>query len=256
MKRCPTCQRTFTDSNLSFCTDDGTPLTQVESGSPDNEWGAVAYKPPSYQAAADKPKRSALPWVLGIGIVVIVVIAGLGIAAAVFVPRMMREQEVRRAAENPPPPGLKPTPSGNVNASTPEAPAETIKTPPPTDKELVLSQLTQLEHDWTVANFNADKKKLELILADDYVGPATANVNGPTQGKDEYIRRIERDTSVEKWDFADLELTLRGERATLVGKVHFTIQGKVQTFSFTDKFVWRDGRWQATGSVVVRATDL
>jgi hypothetical protein len=35
-----------------------------------------------------------------------------------------------------------------------------LSSPPPTDKEVVLAQLTDLEHEWTVANLNADKKKL------------------------------------------------------------------------------------------------
>lgn len=37
MKRCSTCQRTFTDDNLTFCLDDGSPLLGVESN-----WASVA----------------------------------------------------------------------------------------------------------------------------------------------------------------------------------------------------------------------
>ena len=37
-------------------------------------------------------------------------------------------------------------------------------------RTLVLAQLKNLEHEWTVANINADKKQLDKILADDYVG--------------------------------------------------------------------------------------
>jgi len=47
----------------------------------------------------------------------------------------------------------------------------------------VLQDLTDLEHEWTVANINADKKKLDRILADDYVG---ASADGTPQGKAEY----------------------------------------------------------------------
>jgi uncharacterized protein DUF4440 len=106
--------------------------------------------------------------------------------------------------------------------------------------------LTQLENEWTVANLNADKKKLDRILADDYVGQS--NQEGELQTKAEYIRTIERDTNVEKWDFSNLRLTLAGDRATLAGTVTFVVQGRNLTFDFIDKFVWRDGRWQATGS--------
>src|SRR6185295_1947163 len=93
----------------------------------------------------------------------------------------------------------------------------------------------------------ADRKKLAEILADDYVGPTS---DGKIQGKAEYIRTIERDTSIEKWDFQDLRLSLHGDRATLLGRVHFQLKDKELVFDFVDRFVWREGRWQATGSEV------
>jgi hypothetical protein len=118
---------------------------------------------------------------------------------------------------------------------------------PPANQDQVLAQLTDLEHDWTVANLNADQKKLDRILADDYVGTSS---EGKTQGKAEYIRTIQRDTSVQKWDFENLKLSLRSDRATLTGTVRLVIEDKDVAYHFTDKFVWRDGRWQATGSEV------
>jgi hypothetical protein len=118
---------------------------------------------------------------------------------------------------------------------------------PPTSNEQVLAQLTELEHEWTVANLNADKKKLDRILGDDYVGN---NNEGRPQGKADYIKTIERDTSVQKWDFENLKLSLRGDRATLTGTVRLVIDNRDVAYYFTDKFVWRNGRWQATGSEV------
>src|SRR5687768_15279367 len=35
MKRCPTCNRTYTDLSLNFCLEDGTPLTADAPGAPD-----------------------------------------------------------------------------------------------------------------------------------------------------------------------------------------------------------------------------
>src|SRR5215210_4846684 len=35
MKRCPTCNRTYTDLSLNFCLDDGTPLTASGPAAPD-----------------------------------------------------------------------------------------------------------------------------------------------------------------------------------------------------------------------------
>ena len=134
----------------------------------------------------------------------------------------------------------------NANTST----AEDL-TPPPTDEPAVLSDLTDLEHEWTVANINADKKKLDRILADDYVGIS----EGKPQGKAEYLKTIKRDTAIQQWNFEDLKVNLKSDRATLTGTIRVDVkdeQGEVRpgAFRFTDKFVWRDGRWQATGSEV------
>ena len=200
------------------------------------------------------------PWVLGLVGLLALVIAGLAIAAAFVLPAMMRransnETAVERSNRNTdlPTPSPRTSPSANANSATPanantNANAST-NSDAPTDKDLVLSQLTNLEHEWTVANLNADKKKLQQILADDYVGPSS---RGGVEGKRESIQNIQRDTSVQKWDFENLEVTLRGDRATLTGQVRYTRNNADEVYDFTDKFVWRDGRWQATGSVVTR----
>ena len=202
------------------------------------------------------------PWVLGLIGLLALVIAGLAVAAAFVLPAMMRransnETAVERSNRNTdvPIPSPRTSPSANANSAIPSnantnanANANT-NSDAPTDKDLVLSQLTNLEHEWTVANLNADKKKLQQILADDYIGPSNS---GGVEGKREYLQNIQRDTSVQKWEFDDLKVTLRGDRATLSGQVRLTRNDNVEVYDFTDKFVWRDGRWQATGSVVTR----
>jgi hypothetical protein len=283
MKRCPTCNKTFTDQNLSFCTDDGTPLITLtpedqrakitssnrskDSAAPSydaSDWKAPSYQPPgSYLPPGQGNKRRVWPWVLGTIGVLVIGIAGISIAVLLLLPRMMRTSTNRGVSSN------------NANAETNNrneradsnssqrnenlsdtgkntntVEGSTTDNPPPADRDQVLAQLTDLEHDWTVANLNADKKKLDRILADDYVGTSS---EGKTQGKAEYIRTIERDTSVQKWDFENLKLSLRGDRATLTGTVRLVIENKDVAYNFTDKFVWRDGRWQATGSEVTLA---
>lgn len=279
MKRCPTCQRTYTEQNLSYCIDDGTPLVEVvdddttvvsprqaTTADSSNDWNAVAYRPPGAYVPPNGTKRRVWPWVLGLVGLLVVVIAGLAIAAALVLPAMMRrannnETATERSNRNSdfPTPTPRTSPLANANSDIPanenlnanaNANANTNTSDAPTDKELVLSQLTNLEHEWTVANLNADKKKLQQILADDYVGPSG---DGGVQGKREYIQTIQRDTSIQKWDFDNLKVTLRGDRATLSGQVRLTRNNQVEVYDFTDKFVWRDGRWQATGSVVTRA---
>src|SRR5688500_14073539 len=100
MKRCSTCNRTYTDPNLSFCIDDGTPLTTVtaddestvvspranEPGS-DTQWQAAPYQPPSSYVppGSDGKRRRVWPWVLGIGGAFILGIVAISVAAFIFV---------------------------------------------------------------------------------------------------------------------------------------------------------------------------
>jgi hypothetical protein len=137
--------------------------------------------------------------------------------------------------------------SSDENQNVNDNPDAAEVTPVPTNEAAVLADLTNLEHEWTVANINADKKKLNRILADDYVGTSAED---RSQGKAEYLRTIERDTTIEKWEFDDLKLSLKSDRATLTGIIRLKIQNQDVVDRFVDKFVWRDGRWQATGSEV------
>ena len=269
MKRCSTCNRTYTDPNLSFCIDDGTPLTPVATEdestvvspnaretSSSKEWNPAPYQPPGTYVppAAQAKKRRVWPWVVGIGGAFLLGIVAIAVAAAIMIPRAMR-----RAQNNPPPRINVETRNDNQPANTnADVPANTnsdananisVDAAPPTDHDQVLAQLTELENEWTVANFNADKTKLDRILADDYVGE---DQNGRPQSKVEYLRTIERDTEVDKWEFEDLKLLLAGDRATLNGKVTFFLGDREAEYDFKDRFVWRDGRWQATASKVTQ----
>ena len=276
MKRCSTCNRTYTDPNLSFCIDDGTPLTQVETDddttvvrqhnterdTEENEWNAVAYRPPSPYVPPGtqlKPRRRVWPWVVGLAGAFIVGMMALSVVALILVPRLQRQRE--RVGVGP---GVGSRPE-NSNTHTPATPSnansnstENINTPPPSDHDQVLAQLKDLENDWTVANLNDDKKRLDRILAGDYVGQS--DHDGGLQSKAEYIDTIERNTDVEKWEFSDLNLNLAGERATLSGIITYFVQDRSVSFDFKDRFVWRDGRWQATGAELKRrgkvGTDL
>lgn len=267
MKRCPTCNRTFTDEHLSFCIDDGTPLVMVQ-GDDDEELTQVGsgyeskspppYQPPSYVPPGGGEQRRSWPWVVGILGVLILALVGFTIAAAVLVPKLLRKSQEQVSVGNSNSNSAENSNSSlNSNSATPEnsnVPANSnvssnTLTPPPTDKDVVMAQLRNLEHEWTVANINADKKKLAEILADDY---SSDRGDGKMQGKADYIRTIQRDTVTQRWEFRDLKLTLRGDRATLMGKVSFQLKDGEALYNFIDRFVWRDGRWQATGSEVTR----
>ena len=251
MKRCSTCNRTYTDPNLSFCIDDGTPLTTIDADDDatvvtprgnEND-GNAAYQPPRPYVPQGTPlkRRRAWPWVVGILGAFILGIFVVGIVAAILAPRMVRrlEQPVARGRENA---NTAETNNANVNST------ENINSPPPTDHDQVLAQLTDIENEWTVANINADKKKLDRILADDFI----TQVDGQLISKADYIRTIDRDTAIEKWEMKDLKLALIGDRAMLSGTITYLYPNATQVYEFIDKFVWRDGRWQATGAAIKR----
>src|SRR5215204_5703307 len=97
MKRCGTCNRTYTDPGLSFCIDDGTPLTPVASEDESTvvsprgtetveDRNAAAYRPPgSYvPPATEVRRRRAWPWILGIVGAFVLGILAISIAAAIL----------------------------------------------------------------------------------------------------------------------------------------------------------------------------
>ncbi|HET6890621.1 MAG TPA: DUF4440 domain-containing protein, partial [Pyrinomonadaceae bacterium] len=246
--------------------DDETTVVSPSAGSKANEppvykprdWQTLPYEPPSYKGAADDAKKSKTwPWVVGLLAVVIIGFVGLGIASALIIPKLVRSgvnrnsnTNVRRTEGTPNLNSNVPTPqpsiqSGNENTNTPTH--EGVADVPPADENKVLADLTQLEHEWTAANINADKKALDRILADDYVSLLE---NGRTQGKADYIATIERDNSIERWDFEDLKVSLKGNRATLTGLIRYQLRKREAAFLFIDKYVWRDGRWQAVSSQI------
>ena len=266
MKRCSTCGRTFTDPNLHFCIEDGTPLTEVEPQdettvvSPRNQeatdWNAGYQPPRAYVPPGGEAKRRrAWPWILGVAAAFILGIVAISIVAFLLAPRLIRQAEhagrnVNQAANPTPPPAA----NSNTAETNSDANVDSVQhgeTPPPSDHDQVLAQLTNIENDWTAANLNADKKKLDQILADDFVG----QVEGELQSKADYIRTVQRETQVEKWEFSDLNLTLAGDRATLKGTIRYFVQDRSAAFAFIDKFVWRDGRWQATGAEIAPKKD-
>ena len=292
MKRCPTCNKTFTDRNLSFCIDDGTPLAPIDDPpdevtvvspsasrsagaagpSPAGGAGSVPpYQPPgAYAAPGSLPsKRRVWPWILGLLLLLVLVVVGMGTVAWFYFQPLKYitantnssngnanvdrsdnanvNANAGRSGNTNWNPGNSNSHStdGNQNVNDNSDASET--TPAPTNETAVLADLTNLEHEWTVANINADKRKLNRILADDYVG---TSAEGRSQGKAEYLRTIQRDTAIQKWDFDDLEVSLKGDRVALKGIIHLTIENQDVAYRFVDKFVWRDGRWQATGSEV------
>ena len=264
MKRCPTCKREFEDS-LTYCLDDGSPLvSEVNSDSdatlvtpsPNQSGGRREFPPTQYgqlpgkatvsASQADIPvmptyratpeKRRVWPWVVaGLALLFLFVLV---IAAVVAIPKMVGTRTSSRVA-----PAASPSPD-QPDARTPDA--STSGTGAPTDEATVLSQLTELEKQWTVANIEGDKNALERILADEYRG------GNPPHTKQQYLDDLKPDPTVKSWELQDLRVALDGDRATLDGYLRQENDQGIEVYSFTDEFVWRDGRWQATGSRTTR----
>ena len=260
MKHCPTCKREFEDS-ITYCLDDGSPL--ISQSRPDSDetlvppsisgrdipttqYGQLGGKATVSGSIADLPvmpsqvptpqKRRIWPWVVaGLAILFLIVFV---IAAVIAIPKIVNRP-------NPNPPVATEPPSSSVpDTRTPSAPGSAPGAP--TDEKVVLSQLTELEKQWTVANLEADKDTLDQILADDYRG------GNPAHTKQQYLDEIRPDSTVKSWEFQDLRLGLEGDRATLDGYLRQETTRGTEVYSFTDEFVWREGRWQATASRTTR----
>jgi hypothetical protein len=218
-----------------------------------------AYQPPGNYVppGVPPPRRKAWPWILGLLLLLIIVIGGMGVAAwFYFQPlksltantnssntnaNLNRNSNINSNSSN------SNSNSGLGNQNLNDNSDASNSTPAPTNEAAVLADLTNLEHEWTVANINADKRKLDQILADDYVGTSG---EGRPQAKAEYLRTVVPDNTIKKWDFENLKATLKGDRATLTGILRLKLEEQDVAYRFVDKFVWREGRWQATSSEV------
>jgi hypothetical protein len=146
MKRCPQCNRTYTDDALSFCLDDGSPLLTV--GGPQSDPGATIQYPQSRDTSpqatiafsqgqstpppplpATPPswnpmptptpqKRSVWPWIIGIGAVL--VFMGIGVVILVFAIASITNDNSNKNGNNSNKVANKNTNSNNKNSNTEE----------------------------------------------------------------------------------------------------------------------------------------
>jgi hypothetical protein len=245
---------------LTYCLDDGTPLTTevpppemeetlvTPSGSgsrelPPTQYGQLPGKAtvsgnasqfqipsmPSYSAVPQK--RRVWPWIVaGLAVLLFFIIV---IALVIAIPKMVGSSQGGN--------GGIPRESPSVSPSDSSSPTFSENTAP-TDEVLVLSQLTRIEEQWTDANVNGDKDAIQRILAEDYSG------GEPAHTKQEYLEDLKPDPTVKSWELQDLRVDLDGDRATLHGYLRQETTRGPEVYGFTDVFAWRDGRWQAVGS--------
>ena len=297
MKRCPTCQSTYTDDSLAFCLNDGSALVDVapfnpqatlpnefqatlrdenRATLPDDNQATLSYpaqqlfnQPPAHAPQADAPhgnwnpqpwpptpqhaspprQRNYTPLIVG-GIVVLllgavitvwVIIASRGSADESLKPingNVANENQVASNNSNTSPLND----NGNRNAN--KSPVEMDV--PPTDHDLVLSQLTAIENEWNDANIKGNKAAVRRIVADEFRG---VGANGSVENKEQMLANLEPNPNIASLKLSDLKISLAGNTAVVTGLNTAKLKdGKTLTFRFTDTFLWRHGHWQAISS--------
>ncbi|MDX6289535.1 MAG: hypothetical protein QOH42_1334 [Blastocatellia bacterium] len=192
---------------------------------------------PTAALASTPPPRRTWPWIVGLLALLLIVIGGIVIAALVIPPLLRDSGNDNRAQPSPTRAELTPTPK-----PTPAASPSTDEDDVPDDEDVVASQLSKLEDEWTRANVKGDKQALEKILADEYVGGPSSHT------KREYIDSLTPDDAIKSWELKDLTVEQDNDRATVHGTLTNETATGPQVYDFTDTFVWRDHRWQAVAS--------
>lgn len=296
MKRCPTCQSTYTDDSLVFCLTDGAGLVDAGAFNPRatlpeelqttlrdenratlrddnqerlpyspahgldpgrvqpaprpniplNSWNQPqSWAPPAPQPAPGLRRQNPTPWLIGAaGAFVLAIVITLiavnstgdapGGSANVLGPEGNANNEVASSNSS--------RPSRNKNTNSPDPDADA----PPTDPEVVLSQLTALEYEWNDANIKGNKAAVRRIVADEFRG---VGADGKVANKEQMLAELHPAPEIASLKLSDLKVSLAGNTAVLTGlNTVKSKDGQVLSFRFTDTFLWRKGRWQAISS--------
>ena len=248
MKRCPSCQRTYEDDAQTFCINDGTPLVSATApssftpGAQQGGWtepaapSGPAWSPPG--VGTQPAKRSKWPWILaGVAVLLVgfVIIVG---AVGFLIWRSSTLSTANRRA------GI------NFNDNNNSNPLSNTNSGVPTDKEAVLKEMYAIEYSWCAAELKGDKAALDRILAPEFVATLT---DGKTQNKQDYLATVKPDEYQRTCSYSDFSLGQSANYDVIIGYNKITGRDAngnpfTERYKFTDTFVWRDGRWQATAS--------
>ena len=104
-------------------------------------------------------------------------------------------------------------------------------------KGSVEDQLIQLDKAWTSAELKGDKKSVEALIADDYVGTTQ---RGEIENKTQYLASVTPNADMVKAD--DYKITIHGNIAIMTHRS--TVQG-VRNIQFRSTHIWmkRSGKW-------------
>jgi hypothetical protein len=237
-------------------------------GAPQGEWATPEWPPnPTWSqqpggaaAAPAPPKKSKLPWILAGVALLLIGLVGVGGVAAFFLLSKAKDDSKRGLGFN----INKNEKEANTNSSTTSTSTNTSShsnmnmgasdggdaaAAVPTDKELVTKQLYDLEYAWCAADLKADKAAMDRILATEFV---VTYPDGTTQTKQQYLAAMTPDQESRSCKYSDFSLGQSSNYAVIIG--YNTVKGRnangayTQRSKFTDTFVWREGRWQATAS--------
>lgn len=272
MKHCPTCGNSYTDDALTYCLTDGAvllttgapvaprnaatmptlafPASQANNAGGNNPSWQPNQAPPQWpNAPAAPPRRSSpLPWILG-G-VALLLIAGIAVGVALYLGRAKSEPETP-PANTANTSRVTPTPTPSSQSSpAPDSSPVAGGTTAPTDTDVVLNQLTDLENEWNDANMKGDSVAIKRILADEFRG---VGGNGSVENKEQYLASLAPNPTIKSLTLSDLKVSTTGGTAVLTGLNTAKFKkGGTWVFRFTDTFIWRDGRWQAISSQATR----
>ncbi|MEO6393319.1 MAG: hypothetical protein ABIP75_15835 [Pyrinomonadaceae bacterium] len=170
MKHCPACNRDYSDDTLSFCLDDGSPLTFVASGStpaydpnatltfntarPTDPMAPSGFNQSGYSqpppnptwddragSFAPKPKSKAIWWVLGIGVVLLAGAGVISLVAVIGIATLSNSNQNKNSTTN--------KNSANSNQSNQNENKEPIDTVKDDGRKLALTD-DFAEQKWTV----------------------------------------------------------------------------------------------------------
>jgi hypothetical protein len=129
-------------------------------------------------------------------------------------------------------------------AASPPVEVPTPKKQPTPDPTKLLDELIQVENEWHQAIAAGDKQTLDHLLADEFInisgtGQREAKFNFVSNARPIGLITTISDPRVE---------SVRGNTAALVVTKNYFYAGRSFRTLDTDRFIWRDGRWQITYS--------
>jgi len=121
---------------------------------------------------------------------------------------------------------------------------------PATSDSSVAAQLKQIENDWSAAQKARDTKKLEEILADQWVG---IGPDAKTSDKAKAIEDVKAPgNSLDSYEMGPMQVRVFGNTAIVIGsdteKSKDSGKDTSGKYVWTDVFIKQNGKWKAISS--------